>query len=273
MIDRFGIHLGPLYIHFYALIIIVGILAATYMAIRRARQYGQDPEHVLDMFTWVILAGVVGARIWHILTPSPSLVAQGVTTEYYLTHPLEMLAIWNGGLGIPGAVAGGALALFFYARAKKLNFATWMDILIPGVLLAQAIGRWGNFVNEELYGAPSNLPWAIYIDEAHRLPGFEQYAYYQPTFLYESLWNIAGVLLLLWLSKRFVDRFKPGDVFLCYLLVYPLGRFLMELLRLDSSEVAGLNANQTVMAVLFVVAALALFIRHRPGQEKPELVK
>jgi phosphatidylglycerol---prolipoprotein diacylglyceryl transferase len=270
MIDRFGIHLGPLYIHFYALIIILGILAATYLAMRRAKQYGQDSEHVLDMFTWVILAGVVGARLWHVFTPSPSLVEKGVTTLYYFTHPLEILMIWNGGLGIPGAVAGGALALFFYARAKKLSFATWIDILIPGVLLAQAIGRWGNFVNEELYGAPTNLPWGIYIDPEYRLPGFEQYSYYHPTFLYESLWNIAGVILLIWLSKRFADRLKKGDIFLVYLLVYPLGRFLMEFLRLDSSQVAGLNANQTVMGVLFLFAVVMLFLRHRPGQEEPE---
>jgi phosphatidylglycerol---prolipoprotein diacylglyceryl transferase len=261
-IDRIGIHftfLWGLTIHFYALLIILGILLATALATRRAKEYGQDPENVLDMFTWVILSGVVGARIWHILTPSPS---SGMTTLDYLRNPLDAINLTKGGLGIVGAVAGGALALFIYVRRKKLSFATWLDILVPGVLLAQAIGRWGNFVNQELYGAPTTLPWAIYIDEAHRLPGFEQYSYYHPTFLYESLWNIAGVFLLLWLSKRFADRFKPGDLFMCYLIIYPVGRFLMEMLRLDSSQVIGVNANQALMVVLAVIAVAWLSYRH-----------
>jgi phosphatidylglycerol:prolipoprotein diacylglycerol transferase len=267
-IDRIGIHLGPIIIHFYALIIIAGILLATTLSMRRAKQYGQDPEIVLDMFTWVILAGVVGARLWHILTPSPTLAASGITTMYYLTHPLEAIDLTKGGLGIVGAVAGGVLALFIFVRRKKMNFATWLDIFAPGLLLAQAIGRWGNFVNQELYGAPTNLPWAIFIDEAHRLPGFEGVAYYHPTFLYESLWNVAGVLLMLWLSKRFFDRFKPGDIFLCYLIIYPVGRYLMEIIRLDSSQVGGVNANQALMVVVAAAAVIGLLVRHWPGKAK-----
>mgnify|MGYP002412755321 FL=1 len=129
--------------------------------------------------------------------------------------------------------------------------------------LAQAIGRWGNFVNQELYGAPTNLPWAIYIDPAHRLPGFENQAYYHPTFLYESLWNLANMGLLLWLGRKYSDRLRPGDIFLTYLIVYPIGRFFLEFLRLDSSQVAGINANQTLMAVIAVLASIALYLRHR----------
>ena len=265
-----GFSIGPLFIHFYGILIMLGALAAAWLSTVEAKRRGQDPEVVWDALAWVLIAGIIGARIWHILTPPPSMVAMGITTHYYLTHPLDAIAIWNGGLGIPGAVMGGALALYLYARRHKLNFATWTDIIAPGLALAQAIGRWGNFFNQEVYGAPTNLPWAIYIDPAHRLPGFENIAYYHPLFLYESLWNLANMALLLWMGRRFKDRLLPGDIFLSYLVVYPVGRFLLEFLRLDASRVAGINANQTLMAVIFVLAGIALFLRHR-SQQAPQV--
>jgi phosphatidylglycerol---prolipoprotein diacylglyceryl transferase len=262
MIDQYGIHLGPLYIRFYGIIIMLGVVIASFLSSKRAAKYGQDPERVWDIVTWVVIAGVLGARLWHILTPAPSLVAQGIDTWYYLTHPLEALDITRGGLGIVGAVAGGALALFIYIRKNHLSFLTWVDIIAPGLILAQAIGRWGNFVNQELYGGPTNLPWAIYIDEPHRYPGFLDQAYYHPTFLYESLLNLIGMGLLLWISSRFFDRLKAGDVFLVYLIYYPIVRIFMEMLRLDSSTVGGLNANQAFMVIVAVLSALALVFRH-----------
>lgn len=264
-----GFYIGPLFIHFYGILIMLGALAAAWLSTVEAKRRGQDPEVVWDALAWVLIAGIIGARIWHILTPPPSMVAMGITTQYYLTHPLDAIAIWNGGLGIPGAVMGGALAFYLYARRHKLSFATWTDIIAPGLALAQAIGRWGNFFNQELYGAPTNLPWAIYIDPAHRLPSFENIAYYHPLFLYESLWNLANMALLLWMGRRFKDRLLPGDLFLSYLVVYPVGRFLLEFLRLDASRVAGINANQTLMAVIFVLAGIALFLRHRFQQATP----
>jgi phosphatidylglycerol:prolipoprotein diacylglycerol transferase len=134
--------------------------------------------------------------------------------------------------------------------------------------LGQAIGRWGNFFNQELYGAPTNLPWRLYIDPQHRLVGFENVEYYHPLFLYEAIWNLGNMFLLLWVSHRFADRLKNGDIFLLYLIVYPVGRFLLDFLRLDASLVAGININQTVMAIVAICAAFALFLRHRP-QAKP----
>lgn len=265
LIDRFGIHIGFLYIRFYALIIMTGAVIAAVMSARRARKYGQDPERVWDILTWVLIAGIIGARLWHIFTPPPSNIAQGLTTAFYLTHPFDALAIWKGGLGIPGAVAGGALALYAYTRKHKLSFLTWADIAAPGLLVAQAVGRWGNFVNEEIYGAPTNLPWAIFIDPPYRLPEFADKAYYHPLFLYESIWNIGMALLLIWLGDRYRDRLKPGDVFLGYLVAYPLGRFMLDFLRLDASQLGGINANQTLMAVVGILAIVALFLRHRPG--------
>jgi phosphatidylglycerol:prolipoprotein diacylglycerol transferase len=270
-IDRYGILIGDTrIIYFYALIIMVGVVIAAFLSARRAPKYGQDPERVWDILTWAIIAGVIGARLWHVLTPSPALVAQGITTQYYFTHPLELINTRQGGLGIAGAVIGGGLALFIYARVKKISFLTWVDIIAPGLILAQAIGRWGNFVNQELYGAPTTLPWGIYIDPAHRLPGFESFSYYHPTFLYESLLNIGILFLLLFVEKRFWGRLKAGDLFLGYIVGYSIVRFCMELLRLDSSQVAGLNANQTFYAVIGVLAIITLFVRHRlPSKEQP----
>jgi phosphatidylglycerol---prolipoprotein diacylglyceryl transferase len=258
----------PFHIYFYGILITLGIVAATLLAYAEAKRTGQNPEILFDMLIWIVIAGVIGARIWHILTPPPSMTAQGITTKYYLTHPLLMIDIRNGGLGIPGAVIGGILAMWIYTRRKKLALVTWLDIAAPGLALAQAIGRWGNFFNQELYGAPTNLPWKIYIDPLHRLPGFENIAYYHPLFIYESLWNLANMAVLLWLSRRFSDRLKPGDVFLGYLVIYPLGRFLLDFLRLDASRVAGINANQTLSAIVAVIAAGVLIWRHLPSHSK-----
>ena len=209
-IDRYGILIGSFKIYFYGIIIMSGVIAAALVSYRRAPKYGENPERVWDIVTWAVIAGVIGARIWHILTPSPSLVAQGITTYYYLTHPLDAIDIRNGGLGIVGAVAGGALAVFIYLRRNKSSFLTWVDIIAPGLILAQAIGRWGNFVNQELYGAPTNLPWALFVDPSHRLPQYADVAYYHPTFLYESLLNLIGMGLLIWISNRYFEKLKAG---------------------------------------------------------------
>jgi phosphatidylglycerol:prolipoprotein diacylglycerol transferase len=258
-----GFQIGPLYIRFYGIILMVGALAGAWLAAQEAKHRDQDTEIVWDGLIWVLIGGIIGARIWHILTPPPSMVEQGITTAWYLTHPLDALAIWRGGLGIPGAVIGGVLALYLYTRKNKLDFLMWVDIAAPGLALGQAIGRWGNFVNQELYGKPTNLPWAIHIDPQYRLPGYENQATYHPLFLYESLWNLTNMFLLIWISRRYANRLKPGDVFLIYLLVYPVGRFFLEFIRLDPSMVGGLNANQTLMLIVFLIAAGLLFWRHR----------
>ncbi len=261
-----GFQIGPLFVHFYGILIMLGVLAATWLTDRQAKQRGLNADFVWDMLPWALFGGIVGARLWHILTPPASMVAQGITTKFYLTHPLDALAIWKGGLGIPGAVAGGALAVYLYCRSKRMDFAAWGDMIVPGLALAQAIGRWGNFLNQELYGAPTHLPWAIYIDPAHRLPGFENQAYYHPLFLYESIWNLANMFFLLYVGKRFKSWLKTGDVLLIYLISYPFFRFFMEFLRLDPSPVAGIDINQTLMAVTAITAAVGLFLRHRKPQ-------
>ncbi len=255
--------LGPLTIHLYGIILMSGALAAAFLAAYEAKRRHLDPEFVWDALTWVLIGGIVGARLWHVLTPPASMVAAGITTRYYLTHPLDALAIWRGGLGIPGAVMGGALAMYLYTRSKGASFALWADVAAPALALGQAIGRWGNFVNQELYGAPSNLPWAITIDPPYRLPGYENIARYHPLFLYESLFSLANMLFLLWLGRRFADRLKRGDLILTYLISYPMARFFLEFLRLDPSPMGTLNVNQTLMAVVALGAAVTLWWRHR----------
>ena len=257
-----GFEIGPLYIRFYGIIIMLGVVAAAYLTARLARWKGLDTELVWDGLIWVVIGGVIGARIWHILTPPPSMVERGITTMYYLTHPLDAINIRQGGLGIPGAVIGGVLALYLFSRYRKQNFLTWMDIASPALALGQAIGRWGNFINQEVYGSPTDLPWGIKIDPQFRLPEFREYERFHPLFLYESLLSFANVGILIWIMRRFEDRLHPGDVFLVYLILYPLQRFFLEFLRLDSSLVGGINANQAFMAIISVVAIAILLWRH-----------
>ena len=268
-----GFSIGILCVRYYGIILMLGALAGGYLATFEVKRRGHDPEMVWDLLVYLIIGGVLGARLWHILTPPPSSIAQGFTTQFYLTHPLDALAIWKGGLGIPGTIIGGLVALQLYARRHKaISFLAWTDIAAPGLALGQAIGRWGNFFNQEIYGAPTNVPWKIYIDPAHRLAGFENESFYHPLFAYESILNLANVLLLLWITRRFRDRLRVGDVFNVYLIFYPLVRFLLDFLRLDASEVLSLNINQTIMAVVCLAAIGVLIWRHRPtGAAKAEV--
>jgi len=170
-----GFALGPLFVRFYGIILMLGALAGAWLATREAKRRGYEPEIVWDLLTYLLIGGIIGARLWHILTPPPS---SGITAGWYLTHPLDALAIWKGGLGIPGAVIGGVIVLYFYCRRHNLNFLQWTDIASPSLALGQAIGRWGNFFNQELYGAPTNLPWKIAIDADHRLAGYLDVEYF-----------------------------------------------------------------------------------------------
>lgn len=262
-------NIGPLTIHFYGILIMIGALAAAFLAAGQAKRRGIDADAVWDMFPWLIIGGIIGARLWHVLTPPASMVEQGITTSYYLTHPLEALSIWKGGLGIPGAVIGGAIALWIYSRKRKLSFGMWTDIIAPGLALAQAIGRIGNYLNQEVYGAPTDLPWAITIDRAHRLPEYIEQATYHPLFAYEAIYNLINMAFLLWIGKKFAGKLRTGDIFLTYLIIYPVGRFFLEFLRLDPSPVAGVNINQTIMAVIAIAAAALLIFRHRKSEVAP----
>lgn len=262
-----GITIGKLTIYYYGIVVMAGAIAAAWLAAFEARRRGANSEIVWDGLVWVLIGGIIGARLWHILTPPASMVAVGITTGYYLTHPLDAINIRAGGLGIPGAVIGGLLALYWFTRRRKLDFPFWLDVAAPALALGQAIGRWGNFFNQELYGRPTNLPWAIYIDPQNRLPGFEDQSYYHPLFLYESLWNLITVGFLLWLSRRFRTTLINGDLFLIYLIAYPFGRFLLEFLRLDPAQVGNINVNQALMLLVALGSGAFLYWRHRKRRD------
>jgi phosphatidylglycerol:prolipoprotein diacylglycerol transferase len=249
-----------LYIHYYALILLVGMLVAAWIVARRASEQGYDPEHVWDGMIWAIIPGLIGARLYHVLWPSPG---SGLNLQYYLQHPLEIFAIWNGGLGIFGALVGGGIGIYVYARRHEQPLLKWLDLIAPAVLVAQAIGRWGNFVNHELYGAPTTLPWGIYIPPKNRVPGYEQYSTFHPLFLYESLWNLASAGVLLLIERRFRDRLRDGDLFWMYLILYPTGRFLLDFVRLDSNGFGWLTTAQLISLLTALAALTILIIRHR----------
>jgi phosphatidylglycerol:prolipoprotein diacylglycerol transferase len=196
------------------------------------------------------------------------MVAMGIDTAYYLTHPIDALNITQGGLGWPGAIMGGALALLAYVRRNRISFGVWADIAAPALALGQAIGRLGNFVNHEVYGKPSDLPWAISIPPGWRLPEYANVERYHPLFLYESLLNLVNLFLLLWLGRRYRDRLKPGDLILVYFMNYGLIRFFLEFLRIDPSPVAGININQALAAVAVIASAGFLLWRHKLAEPR-----
>ncbi len=264
-----------LFLRYYGMIIMAGALAAAYVASRLLREDRENPETAWDGLLWVLIFGVIGARLYHIFTPSKSfLEANGFETTFdavgwYLRNPLDVINTTQGGLGMPGAIIGGVVGLYIFARRNKLNFSTLLDAAAPGVALAQAIGRWGNYVNQELYGPPTDLPWGIFINPANRLEGYELFERFHPLFLYESLWNLGSFFLLLWLWRNQRDRVQPGDIFLAYLVTYPIGRFLLEFLRLDFVPLFGVNFNQVLMLVVAIGAGIAIYLRNRPAAGRP----
>lgn len=251
-----GIDLGLFLLRWNGLLLALGIAFGALLAALESKRRFQDAEIIYYLFVPVTVGGWLGARLWHVLTPPLSSVQLGLTTGHYFSNPLDILAFWVGGFGIPGAILGGTIALWLSARKEGLPFWELTDVLTPGVALAQVIGRLGNYFNQELYGLPTDLPWAIFIQPDHRLPRYEQIEFYHPLFAYEALLTLGCVILLLWLARsRFAEQLKTGDLFLVYLTYYSLIRFLLESLRLDVAIVDNVNANQVFFAVLFMIAA------------------
>jgi phosphatidylglycerol---prolipoprotein diacylglyceryl transferase len=285
--DPIAFELGPLVFRWYGILIVGGALLGAWVASRYARWRGQNPDHVWDVFVWALLGGIIGARLYHVFS-SPAGARTG-PYYYFVERPfttialfgLEIpfpsaLAIWEGGLGIYGAIVGGALVVWWYTRRHGLHLPTWLDIGAIGLLLGQAIGRWGNFFNQELYGRPTTLPWGITIDPANRLPQFADLpvtARFHPTFLYESLWNLVALIVLLFVSRRFADRLRPGDIFSLYLAAYGLGRFLVEFQRPDAWTIAGLPTAQWIGLALIIGGLLSIWWRHRGPETVPYLTR
>jgi prolipoprotein diacylglyceryl transferase len=243
-------HLGPLPIRAYALCILAGIVVAVVITDRRWRARGGPPGVVLDIAGWAVPFGIVGGRLYHVVT-DPEL--------YFLPgrDPWNALKIWQGGLGIWGAVALGALGAWIGARRAGVSLAMFADAVAPAIPVAQAFGRWGNWFNQELFGAPTTLPWGLRIDIAHRPAGYQQYATFQPTFLYESLWCLAVAGLVLWADRRFT--LTRGRAFVLYVAAYTVGRAWIEYLRIDTANhVLGLRLNDWTSLVIFTSATAYL---------------
>ena len=252
---------GPFALRYYGLFIALGIAIGTWVTGRELVRKGYDGALALDSLFFLIPLGFVGARIYHLITD----------WELYASDPFPaVFAVWNGGLGIYGAVIGGFLGVLIFCWYRDIGPLTFADAAAPGLILAQAIGRWGNYFNQELFGRPSNLPWAIRIAPENRPAGFAGSETFHPTFLYESIWNFLVFLALLWIARRFAERLKAGDMVLIYVSLYSVGRFFVESLRIDPAFIIGgsIRGNLFVSSVLAIGFALILFLRHAGTKRK-----
>ncbi|MBY9073656.1 prolipoprotein diacylglyceryl transferase [Nocardioides sp. WL0053] len=256
-------YLGPFPLRAYALCIIAGVVVAVWLGERRWVARGGRPGQVGDIAIWAVPFGLVGGRLYHVATDYQLYFGEG-------RDPVTALYVWQGGLGIWGAIALGAVGAAIGARRAGAKFLPLADALAPGIVIAQAIGRWGNWFNQELFGRPTTLPWGLEIDAVHRPVGYEQFATFHPTYLYEFLWNLAVAALVIWADRRL--RLGYGRVFALYIMGYTLGRAWIEYLRIDSvqmDDVFGLRLNVWTSIVVFV-AALVFFLlsaRRHPGRE------
>lgn len=255
--------LGPLTIHFYALCIILGIILAVLITNHRLTKRGAEPWVVIDISLLAVPLAIIVARIYHVVTHWDFYFGPGA-------NPVSALFIWEGGIAIYGALIGGAIGAWLGCKWTGIRFWTFADALAPGLLLAQAIGRFGNWFNQELYGLPTDLPWGLEIDYPNPAwpVGLPEGTLFHPTFLYEVIWNLLGVAVLLWAGKRF--RLQWGRLFGVYLVWYSAGRIVWESIRIDPSEIIlGLRTN--VWAAIFgVVLGIAIFFvqkRRHPGLE------
>ena len=257
-------HLGPIPIRAYALCIVAGVLVAIWLTVRRWTQRGGKAEDVWDVAGWAVVFGIIGGRLYHVITDPELYFKKG-------RHPIDAFKIWDGGLGIWGAIALGALGAWIGCRRKGVRLAAFADAAAPGIVLAQGIGRWGNWFNNELYGGPTSLPWGLQIHDMDITSGVARSCtfghvgasvcgVYQPTFLYESLWDIALATALILLDRRL--RLGRGNIFALYVMGYTAGRGWIEALRHDhANHILGLRLNDWTSVIVFL-GALAWFVRH-----------
>ena len=258
--------IGPLALRWYGLLIasavLIGISLSQYLAKRR----GVNPDLLGDLTIWLVLTAIPGARIYYVL----------FQWQQYTQHPEDIIAVWQGGIAIHGAIIGGTIATLIFARINQISFWQLLDLVVPSLILGQAIGRWGNFFNSEAFGSPTDVPWKLYIPPANRPQEYLNYDYFHPTFLYESVWNLGVFVILLFLffwglKKR--NHLKVGTLTFVYLIGYSIGRFWIEGLRTDSLMIASLKIAQIVslVAIAFGILGLVwLYIIKRP---LPDIIK
>jgi phosphatidylglycerol:prolipoprotein diacylglycerol transferase len=249
------LRIGPIAIHWYGVLIVTGAMLAAYLTSKLSSRNGHDPEISWNLLLACLVAGVIGARLYHVIS--------GSNWQYYRAHPGEIFGLQMSGFGIYGAVLGGVVGLWIFTRFSKLRFLEWADYAAPGLILAQAIGRWGNFFNQELYGPPTDLPWGVYIAPEYRLPGLEAFDRFHPTFLYESVLCFAGFLALYYLARHWANGRLYGDIFFLYCLIYPVIRFFTEFLRPDAWKIGDIPAAQWISLGSIALFAVLLITRHR----------
>ncbi len=246
-----SIHIARFQLRAYGLMIALGVVAAIALAERRWVARGGRREDITLLAIWAVPAGLIGARLYHVITDP----------ELFRGRWLHAFAIWEGGLGIPGGIAAGVLVGAAVAHHRRLPIPPLLDTVAPALPLAQAIGRWGNWFNQELFGGPTTLPWALRVDPAHRPAAYAHVATFHPTFLYESLWNL-GLVALLLIIERTV-RLRPGRLFVIYVAGYALGRLWVERLRIDhANRIAGLRVNEWV-SLIALAFCLVILVRDR----------
>lgn len=258
--------LGPITFRWYGLLITGALLLGILLAQNLGQRRGIDPDHIGDLAIWLVVGALPGARLYYVL----------FEWERYADRPLSALAIWQGGIAIHGAILGGAIAALIFARRYNLSFWQLADVVAPALVMGQAIGRWGNFFNSEAFGSPTNLPWRVLIPPAQRPPGLGAVPYYHPTFLYESLWNLGVLALVLWLffwGLRHPGRLKAGTIFLVYFASYSLGRLWIEGLRLDSLMLGPLRIAQVVSLAGIALGVIGLLWLYRLKRPLPDVVR
>ena len=252
-----SISIGPVELRAYGIMIALGVLAAVWLTTRRWERHGGDPEQIQRMAMWAIPAGLVGGRLYHVITDF----------DRFRGNYGEIPQVWHGGLGVWGAVALGTLAALYFARREGMDIGALLDAAAPALPLGQAIGRFGNWFNQELFGRPTDLAWGLEIDVAHRPSQFLGESTFHPTFLYESLWNLGVVAVIIWVVPRVVPRLRLGTSFAVYVLCYTVGRLWIELMRIDpATRVFGARVNVWV-SILVGVAALVVVARGVRGSD------
>ena len=218
----------------------------------RVKSRGQNPDHLSNILIYGLISALVGARLYYVI----------FSFSNYVNNPAEIFAIWHGGLAIHGALIGGILSTAIYTKRHAINFWYWADLIIPSVILGQAIGRWGNYMNQEAFGSPTSLPWGIYISAPHRPVELAQYTHFHPTFFYESVWNLLGFGLLIYLSHR--QKLHPkawpaGSILLAYGIYYSFGRGLIEGLRTDSLMLGSIRVAQLISVIIIIVCVSLMY--------------
>ncbi len=250
--------IGPLVVRWYGILMAVSIVVGLWLGHREAKRERLPADDIISAGQWAILAGLVGARIYEVI----------FNWDYYGQYPSKIVAVWEGGLAIHGGLIVGPLVGVWLAHRWNLPILRGLDVAAPSIAIGQAIGRWGNFFNEEAFGRPTDLPWKLYISPPHRPPGFTPYDYFHPTFLYESIWDLAIFLVLaFWLRGRM--RARPGALFFAYVGLYSIGRFLIEGLRLDSFWFGAIRVPQAASVVGVAIAIAGILWVRRRGTVAP----